>query len=390
MSATFQVVEDLEVSLRSRSSSERHRLLRAVTDLFLNGTAHHSDAQIELFDDILCRLVEYVERQALAELSAELAPIAFAPLRLVRSLARHDDLAVAGPLLRRSQRLQVDDLIEIASAGSQAHLAAIGGRAEIAEPVTDILVEKGDTEVARTIAANAGARFSPTGFSRLVTRAESEDGLAELVAIRSEISVDQLRQLIFKATEAVRRRLLAVAKPETRERIDEVLREIAWDIARSTSETGRDYLAAQLRVEGMRHDPQLMKAALADAARQDELEASVALLAALGELAISAVERVMTNDDTGGILLLCKALELEWPMVREILSLHRAGKTAGAAQLDRARKQFARINMSTARRVVRFWRVRTAASSSAGALQQTHAAAAHHEIADDWSNWTLQ
>jgi hypothetical protein len=54
-------------------------------------------------------------------------PIDTAPLRVVQRLARHDEIAVAEPLLRESKRLGMIDLIEIANTKSQAHLAAIGG-----------------------------------------------------------------------------------------------------------------------------------------------------------------------------------------------------------------------------------------------------------------------
>jgi uncharacterized protein (DUF2336 family) len=215
MSAVLETLEEVEVCLKSRPSSERVQALRAVTDLFLNGAAKHSAHQVELFDDVLCRLVQHVEARALAQLSGELAPVDNAPTRVVQHLARHDDIVVAGPVLTGSTRLQTQDLIEIASTKSQAHLLAIGSRRQVEAAVTDVLVEKGNTEVAKRIATNAGARFSEVGFSRLVTRAENEAGLAELVAIRAEMSPEQLRQLALQATETVRQRLMAVTKPET-------------------------------------------------------------------------------------------------------------------------------------------------------------------------------
>jgi uncharacterized protein (DUF2336 family) len=82
-----------------------------------------------------------VETRALAELSLELAPVDTAPRRIIGRLARHDEIVVSGPVLTQSNRLQTDDLIEIASTKSQAHLVAIGSRSLIEEAVTDVLVE---------------------------------------------------------------------------------------------------------------------------------------------------------------------------------------------------------------------------------------------------------
>jgi hypothetical protein len=52
MSAGAGLIEELEASLRSRSSSDRLQLLRSVTDLFLGGATHHSEDQLQLFDDL--------------------------------------------------------------------------------------------------------------------------------------------------------------------------------------------------------------------------------------------------------------------------------------------------------------------------------------------------
>ena len=64
--------------------------------------------------------------------------------KLVRRLAKDDDIAVAGPVLTQSPRLPETDLVEIAKTKSQAHLLAISGRTGIAEAVTDVLVRRGD------------------------------------------------------------------------------------------------------------------------------------------------------------------------------------------------------------------------------------------------------
>jgi uncharacterized protein (DUF2336 family) len=358
MSVALRTLEEVEVCLKSRPSSERVQVLRAVTDLFLDGAASHSAHQVGLFDDVLCRLVQHVENRALAQLSHELAPVDNAPTRVVQQLARHDDIVVAGPVLTGSTRLQTQDLIEIARTKSQAHLLAIGARRRVEAAVTDVLVEKGNTEVAKRVATNAGARFSDGGFSRLVTRAENEAGLAELVAIRSEMSPEQLRQLALQATETVRQRLMAVTKPETRAKLEKILLEIAAEIDRPKAKP-RDYSVAQRLVMSMRHDASLMRVTLAEVAAQGEFEATVALLSALGGVAIPVVERVMTNSDEGGILLLCKAIDLEWPIVRRVLMLHPVGMRTPADQMDKSCEQFGGINAATAQRVVRFWRVRT-------------------------------
>jgi uncharacterized protein (DUF2336 family) len=389
MSAIIQGIEKLEISFKSRSSGERFQILHFVTDLFVSGAGHYSDVRIELFDDVLCRLVQYVESEALARLSAVLAPVDAAPPRVVQLLARHDEIAVSGPLLRQSKRLQAHDLIEIASTKSQAHLVAIGNRPEIDEAVTDVLVERGDNEVARTIAINAGARFSPAGFSRLVARAGHEDGLAQLVAVRSEISPAQLCQLARRATDIVRRRLLALAKPDARERIESVLHRIGAELDGSAVEKTRDYVPARHLIEGIGNDPERLRSTLVGVAEQEEFEATVAALAALAGLSIAAVERVMDGSETGGALLLCKAIDLQWPAVRKILSVHATGRTATPDRLQQLARQFALIDAAMAQRVICVWRIRSTAADGPGLQPEAHIAPEHALPSDDWSNWTV-
>jgi uncharacterized protein (DUF2336 family) len=358
MSAVREVLDQLESSLQNSSKSHLLHVLRSVTDLYLDGAATYSEEAIELFDHTLGLLIDYVETRALARLSAQLAPIDLAPLRAVRRLARHDEISVAEPLLLQSKRLSTIDLVEIANTRSQAHLAAIGNRPEIEAAVTDVLVAKGNSDVARIVAANSGARFSETGFSKLVSRAEAEVGLAELVSIRSEMSAQHFQQLVVRATDTVRRRLTSISDPRVHAKIKRELAQISLDIDRAGGARERDYSCAQALVYPMWDDPTALRSKLLEFALQAQFEESVVSLAILSELGLRAVEKIMMNHDEGGVLLLCKGIGLDWPTAHAILSLRStAGLPAPVAIESRAR--FERLNASTAKQVLRFWQVRT-------------------------------
>ena len=95
----------------------------------------------------------------------------------------------------------------------------------------------------------------------------------------------------------------------------------------------------------------------------------------------------MVNSDPGGLLLLCKALDLEWPMVRWILLLHPAGKRATPMQLHRWCEQLAKINFATATRIVRFWQVRTGVPEPAAPRPSRDGTSGN---VHDGGDWTLQ
>src|SRR5207244_6164463 len=175
--------------------------------------------------------------------SERLAPIGNAPSELMRTLAHDDDIAVAGPVITHSARLQDSDLVKIAKTKSQAHLFAISGRDGIGESVTDVLVRRGDPEVIRNVADNQTARISEGGFSALVRRAEGDGDLAEKVGARPDIPPHLFRDLLVRATAVVQQRLLAAAKPETRTEIQRVLEKVSKEFDNSTPV--RDYAAAQ-------------------------------------------------------------------------------------------------------------------------------------------------
>ena len=158
-------------------------------------------------------LIEEIESKARAELSHCLAPISNAPIKVLRMLANDDDIAVAGPVLKLAPRLAEADLVDLAKTKSQAHLQAISARKVLGEAVTDVLVRRGDREVARSVADNRGARISETGFSRLVERAEKDGVLAEKVGLRPDIPPQLFRELLTGATAVVHQRLFASATP---------------------------------------------------------------------------------------------------------------------------------------------------------------------------------
>ena len=81
------------------------------------------------------------------------------------------------------------------------------------------MVERGNNQVAHKLAENTGARFSERGFDFIVKGAGEDDSLTEKLAIRHDIPINKLQELLARATDLVRSRLLASASPENRAKI---------------------------------------------------------------------------------------------------------------------------------------------------------------------------
>jgi uncharacterized protein (DUF2336 family) len=273
----------------------------------------------------------------------------------MRKLAHDDDIAVAGPVLTQSVRLQENDLVDIAKTMGQAHLNAIAGREGIGEAVTDVLVRRGDDEVVRNVADNPSAKLSEGGFSALVRRAEGDGTLAEKVGQRHDIPPHLFRDLLVRATAVVQQRLLAAAKPETKAEIQRVLERVSQEFGKAAPV--RDYASAQRVVVDLHQAGKLGEPELTEFANLKKYEETVAALAMLCGVPIESADRLMSGDRPDPVLILCKAAGYGWPTAKAII-VARPGKSPSAQALESAQANFEKLSASTAQRVVRFWQVR--------------------------------
>ena len=356
MSAAVSLIPELEQVIRHGSYRKRADALRRVATLFIDGAEKFSEDHIGLFDDVLCQLIAEIESKVRAEISAQLAPVANAPSTLMRKLARDDDILVAGPVLSQSARLNDDDLVDVAKNKSQAHLLAISGRSGIGEAVTDMLIERGDTHVIHNVADNRTAHLSRDGFTTLVQRAEDDDGLAEKIGQRPDIPPHLFRELLMRATAVVQQRLLATVKPETRAEIQRVLDKVSREMGRTAP--SRDYSAALRTVRAMHQAGKLNESALAEFAKAQQFEETVAALSALCGVPIEAADRLVAGDRPDPILILCKAAGFGWTTARAIINARPSLKGTSKQALDESFANFEKLSGSTAQRVVRFWQVR--------------------------------
>src|SRR5664280_2541578 len=204
MSQALQIIDELEVALKSNSTERHHAILKSVTGLFLVGCDRMTEEITSLFDDVIVRLVDHVESRARVELSRDVAPIANAPHNVIHHLADDDDITVAGPVLAQSPRLTDQNLVEIAESKGQSHLSKIAERRQLSPVVTDVLVDRGDREIVTKVAGNSGARLSKTGMSMLTMRASGDNDLTEAMTRRVDISPALFKRLLSHATEEAR------------------------------------------------------------------------------------------------------------------------------------------------------------------------------------------
>jgi len=364
MRARNSVFAELESAIKSGSQEKRIESLRRITDLFLRDADRFNEEQISVFDDVLCHLIKRIEAKALMELSTRLAPVDNAPIEVVRTLARNDNIVVAAPVLTHSVRLTTNDLIEISQMKGQAHLLAISGRADLEEVVTDQLLSRGDCEVVHRLAKNPGARFSGTGFTTLVKGAETDESLAKKLGLRLDLPLRLLRELLLRATEAVRSWLLSHAPIEAKDEIQRVLATISNEVSREAA-APRDFTIARQLVLAMQKQGELSEMALLDFANARKYEEMVAMLSALCSVSIDLIAPLMRSDRNDGLLVPCKAAGVKWPTVSAILQNRFAHHTVPDHELAQAKANYLTLSQENAIRTLRFWQVRTAVTNEA-------------------------
>ena len=358
MNGTLALLDELETTLATGSSTRGIEILTSVTDLFINGAPHFSENQIGVFDDVMARLMVKIEAKARAKLAQRLAPIANAPCNVIHLLASDDDIEVARPVLSRSERLSEHTLVATANSKSQQHLYAITQRDALSEAVTDILVERGDRDVVHAVVKNRGARFSDAGFRTLVTRSNGDDALASEVGMRGDIPRPHFLMLLEKASSVVRARL-AAENPQASTTIDGVMAEVVGGMRDEIRNSSPAFAAAEAAVERQNRVRRIGESEIYQYARDRKFEETAIALSLLCDTPIDVVERALLDPGAEIVLILAKVADLSSTTTKAILLLRAADRGMSTEDLERALMSFNRLQPETAKRVLSFFRTRT-------------------------------
>jgi uncharacterized protein (DUF2336 family) len=342
------LITELDSAVKTGSPERGDRILRQVTALFLSNAERLGDAQVDVLDDVLIRLIGQAETAALVQLSESLSTIDQAPRGTIRTLAFHSDVSIAGPILKNSSRLSEQDLIEIARTLSQQHLLAICQRKALNEALTDALMRRGDANVSNALARNPGATFSECGYATLVGRAERDEGLTEKLGLRLDLPANLLRELLAMATDVVRARFLTASRPIAREKHS------AQAPAAKAQSIKRDYSKALNEVAALGRVGKLNDSAVNRFAVSREYANVVAALSLKTEVKTEVIEPFLESDRLYALIVTCKAARLDWSTTRMIIYNRPGCPPVTQQELAQGREVFDGLLLSIAQWTVRF------------------------------------
>jgi uncharacterized protein (DUF2336 family) len=357
------VIDELEEAIANKEIGRRAESLRRVTDLFVSGPARYSDEQIELFDIVMIMLAKEIESSARATFGNRIAALPSAPPKIIRALALDDAIEVAGPILTHSQQLDEATLIESARTKSQNHLLAISRRTSLAEALTDVLVERGNQQVAQSTAENPGAKFSEFGYTKLVERSEDDAELAVRVWSRPEIPRQNLLKLFADASEAVRLKLEATDRRKAG-LLRDMVAKASQQFQTETRERSAAFAAAHSYVSSLHEAGALTATELESFARGGKFDETTIALSMMCDLSIGLVERAMIEDRSEQILVLAKAIGLSWDTTRALLLTQAETKGSSTYELEQCRLKFAKLKVETAKMATQFYRLRERAAAA--------------------------
>jgi uncharacterized protein (DUF2336 family) len=359
MTASF--LEELEQAISIGTPDSRERALWHATDLLMVG--RYSDEDIWVFGEVIGRLAAEIELAARAKLAARLARIDHAPGQLINHFASDASIEIAGPVLRYSERVDVRTLVNNARTKDQQHLLAISKRRVLPEPVTDVLVVRGDRAVVRSVASNDGAQFSEAGFLGLIKRSENDGILAEQTGLRRDIPRHLFQQLIAKASDETRRKLER-ERPEMIEAVDSTVAEVTAALHSKFGPASPRYFAAK-KVLSKRHRlGELTEATIREYAAAHKIDETIVGLALLCTLPSDMVERALTGKSRELLLLLAKSADFSWETAMSLLFLGAPDFRLSGRELDELKQQFARLHVSSSREILAHYRARKAGIST--------------------------
>jgi uncharacterized protein (DUF2336 family) len=352
--ATAKLIDELEAAVASKDLRRQSLAMRRVTDLFVVNGWLAKPEQASLFDDIMARLIGVIDARVRSEFGTHLSGVPHAPARTLRTLALDQAIEVAGPVLEQAEGLPEATLIETAQNRSQQHLLAISRRKHVPVAVTDVLVDRGNDEVVRSTAGNAGAQLSASGVANLSARATNDPELAGKLWSRADVPHEQLLRMVEGASREVIEKLIATDASKA-----ELFRDVVAAAARRVRDVVRqnsgEYAAAFAVVEELNRAGRLDEPQLKSFAQEHMFDHVLIALALKCDLPIAVVERALASRRIDQVLVFARGAELSWDTAHTILAMLKV------ADLAVQREVFNRLQAKTARTALQYYRLRNRA-----------------------------
>ena len=253
---------------------------------------------------LMVRDAEVRVREALAQ---NLKSSRDVPHEVVLALAK-DTGTVSEPILKFSEVLTDNDLVEIVRTQDAAKQIVIAGRATVSEKVSATLVETRNEAVVQTLVANEGAAISEKSLQKVVDDFGNREGIQAAMVHRPKLPVTVAERLVTLVSEKLKTELV---------KRHELPAELATNLLLSSRERAVIGISSEAEeqdvetlVRQMRQHGRLTPSIILRAAVMGDMTFFEAALAELAGIPLVNARPLIYDEGTLGLRSLCDKAKL--------------------------------------------------------------------------------
>ena len=166
-----------------------------------------TDQERQLAEEIFRLMVQDAEVRVREAMAQNLKENPNVPRDVAVSLAK-DVASVALPVLRFSEALSDDDLIELVRGQDAEKQVAIAQRSTVSESVSEALVETRNEDAVTTLVSNEGADISEKSLHKVVGDLGDREGIQSAMVRRPKLPVTVSERLVTMISEGMKEELV--------------------------------------------------------------------------------------------------------------------------------------------------------------------------------------
>ncbi len=199
-------MEDVQELLKNPSEEARLNTADKISKQFTG--ENFSDSEKAIAEEIFRIMSKDVEIRVRETLAKNLKKSSKIPHDIAKTMAKDVD-EVALPILKFSQVLTSEDLIEIINTGSDSKQFAIASRPIVQEDVSAALIEKGSETTVATLISNEGAKIKEESFHVALERFPESENVKRPMAMRASLPMSVAENLVAKVSQELQKYILA-------------------------------------------------------------------------------------------------------------------------------------------------------------------------------------
>jgi uncharacterized protein (DUF2336 family) len=351
------------MQLASENSSEKRReLLSDVTSLFFANIDNHSEAETNLFGDLMTKVAVELDTEVRKELST-LFSHERVPRRLIIALANDVEVQVAAPILTHSKVLTQSDLINVVENRGDAHRLLVTKRDDVGEELSDALVSFGGDRVVESLIRNEAASVSPQTYDKIVDRAIANPDMQAPLVERKSITPEHLNQLFLSVGADMRSQILARNTQFSEAEINLAIERAKARVAVIHGVLPDDFEAATRDLNNLRAKGSLNPSILPTLWRDNKKTQFTLAFAMLSGLDYNQTDRLFDAKDIDAIAMVSRASGFDRALFVTIAVLVLGDAGMGKAKI--MGDMYNNVPPEAAQRAMRFMKLRAGAMAQA-------------------------